>query len=61
MHRAVRRVSRSLTGNPHRDLSNLSSFSVESSEGIIGIRVYPGGQIETGARNIGARFDWISC
>ena len=35
MHRAVRRVSRSLTGNPHRDLSNLSSFSVESSEGLL--------------------------
>ena len=35
MHRAVRRVSRSLTGNPHKDLSNLSSFSVESSEGLL--------------------------
>ncbi len=35
MHRAVRRVSRSLTGNPHKDLSNLSSFSVESAEGLL--------------------------
>lgn len=28
MHKAARRVSRGLSGNPHRDLSNLSSFSV---------------------------------
>ena len=28
MHKAARRVSRGLSGNPHRDLSNLSRFSV---------------------------------
>ena len=32
MKKAVRRVSRGLSGNPHKDLSNLISFGVQSSD-----------------------------
>ena len=32
MHKAARRVSRGLSGNPHRDLSNLSRFSVSNGD-----------------------------
>ena len=34
MHKAARRVSRGLPGNPHKDLSNLANFSVSSESGI---------------------------
>ena len=33
MHKAVRRVSRGLSGNPHKDLANLISFGVSSNDG----------------------------
>ena len=32
MHKAARRVSRELSGNPHKDLSNLSRFSVNNGD-----------------------------
>ena len=32
MQKAVRRVSRELSGNPHKDLSNLISFRVQSAD-----------------------------
>ena len=35
MHKAARRVSRSLSGSPHKDLSNLSRFTV-STGGVFG-------------------------
>ena len=33
MHKAARRVARGLRGSPHRDLSNLSRFSVSAGNG----------------------------
>jgi len=33
MHKAARRVSRGLSGSPHKDLSNLENFSVSSEDG----------------------------
>jgi len=35
MHKAVRRVTRGLSGNPHKDLSNLTSFSVKLADRLI--------------------------
>ena len=40
MHRAVRRVSRGLSGNPHKDLANLTSFGVFSKDGPISAADY---------------------